>query len=335
MSELNNKQSDESMDDGWDREAREYLSQRERASDTPPPPPPSLGPTLPLKPGPSKTVFNGPSQGTMDHPLHFPAAVSRSALFSAGRSSLATASTEVAATSAIARQGGEGYRLEGPRLDMSDKIVWEAVVRLIKSQERDSDGYARLSLRECAALIGWRDRGGKTLRWIELRIDRLRASEIDFGGVGPLPMIRSRTGQAGETWVGLASTLTERLLSEGPQARAYPERRAALATTLAKWTHDLLSTHSAPRDLTMGYLRKLSGYDGQSRRFPAQLTAALQEIQMAAPELLAAFEIDRSRKSSDLWILRWTRGAEKVDYFVPKKTEARIASGRKRGGVAL
>lgn len=335
MSELNNSQSDESMDDGWDREAREYASQRERLSDPPTPPAPSLRSPLPLKQAPSKTAFNGPSQGPMDHPLHFPAAVSRSALFSAGRSSLAAASTKVAATSAIARQGGEGYRLEGPRLDMSDKIVWEAVVRLIKSQERDSDGYARLSLRECAALMGWRDRGGKTLRWIEQRIDRLRAAKIDFGGAGPLPMIRLITGEAGEARVGLASTLTEHLLSEGPQARAYPERRATLATTLAKWTHDLLSTHSEPRDLTVGYLRSLSGYDGQDRRFPSQLIAALQEIQTAAPELLAAFEIDRSRKSSDLWTLRWKRGAEKVDYFVPKKTEARMASGRKRGGVAL
>ena len=148
-------------------------------------------------------------------------------------------------------------------------------------------------------------------------------------------MLRSITGQAGEARVGLASTLTARLMAEGAQARAYPERRAALAMSLAKWTHDLLSTHSEPRDLTVGYFRKLSGYDGQDRRFPSQLVAALQEIQTAAPELLAAFEIDRSRKSSDLWILRWTRGAEKVDYFLPKKAEARMTSGRKRGGVAL
>ena len=335
MSQTIDSADERDPDDGWEREALEYQTMRSEARGGPaqgrPPIPQGQASqeSAPIEKRPEKRASQKPARD----PLSFPASISRSALFGVGRGSARSAGSMNQVP--IKSQGGALAQTAGPRLDMSDKAVWEAVVGLVRENGADEGGHAPVSLRECAKLMGWSDRSGKALGWIRARIERLCEARFEIEGSGALPLLRSFRAEAGLISVSLAGTLTERASSHGAQIRSNPARRARLSSALAKWLHDFLSSHSDCRDLTLGYLRELSGFEGQARRFPALLSAALAELQALAPELLARVEIDRARRSGDLWTLTWKRGAEKANYSMPKTQARPAAHARKRGGVAL
>jgi hypothetical protein len=86
---------------------------------------------------------------------------------------------------------------------------------------------------------------------------------------------------------------------------------------LGQWLHDFLSTHSVERELSVGYLRHLSGYLGKKKSFLPELREAGAQLSRAAPTLVRHFDIERRGRSSDTWIVRITRGEEKPEFIMP------------------
>ena len=115
------------------------------------------------------------------------------------------------------------------------------------------------------------------------------------------------------------------------QFRIRSQRRRGLSTALAQWLHDFFSTHQTARDMDLGYLRGLCGYDGAKRNFPAKLRAAMEELSKDVPDVIASFTIDRIGKDGDSWMLKIIRGPEKPEFVMPKIA----AKTSRHNGVAL
>jgi hypothetical protein len=239
-------------------------------------------------------------------------------------------------------------RLHGSRLDMHDKLVWEVVVQMIKEENENMADYLRVSLRECARRMGWSDSGGKNLKWIWRSIEKLSQARLELslpqGATVAGPLLDCAADGNGAYRIRVNPILGAAVFNDEIQFRINFQRRRQLASTLAQWLHDFLSTHSTAGALTIGYLRDLSGFCGQARRFPANLANALDQLQRLAPSLLVGFEIEKRGKDSDRWILRARRGPEQPDFILPRRERdaalgSRAPNGKGArhgfGGVAL
>lgn len=274
----------------------------------------------------------------------FPALFCRSALFRvSGADDPATEPDGTAPAIAIAAQGGVDMMLRGPWPRMRDKAVWEVALEMAKASP-NAAAPIPVNLSQFADRLGYADRGSDTLEWIWTSLRRLSHCEVEFDS--PLssgPRIVGRLlGAAREAPSGkeieIDSALAPRLLSEDFQFAIDRERRATLSTSLARWLHDFLSTHSSQsRPFGVPYLRTLCGYGGENKRFPRELERALSELVQKAPELLARYLFEKPTRSSDGWTVFLTCGEEKRRFEQPKpgpKLGATRGSSS-RGGVAL
>lgn len=266
-----------------------------------------------------------------DKPQHFPAFMARSAMFRAGRSQGNPSETP----SEIHAQGCS-ISMSGPRLAMRDKAVWEVALQLAKEASSDMSRPFEVSLREFARRMGETDMGGNGLDSIWQCLKRLCLVRIEFqirgqcSGVGS--MLATATKRDGRCYLRLNPDFALPALAHDKQFRIRSARRNSLSMALAQWMHDFLSTHSTSRDLDLGYLRSLCGYDGPKRNFAAKLRSAMAELATRAPELVAAFEVEQSGRNSDGWKLKVVRGPELPEFTMPKHSTPKKVG---RGGVAL
>lgn len=264
-------------------------------------------------------------------PDHFPAFMSRSALFSVSKG----AAPAYAQFTEIPSQGSS-IRLHGPRLTMRDKSIWEIAIQIAKEKSSDIAKPFEVSLREFVRRLGEKDTGGAGLEsiWESLRRLCLARIEICVKGrsIGVGSMLATVVKREGRCFVRLNPDFAIPALTMDHQFRICSQRRNRVAMALGQWLHDFLSTHNASRDMDLAYLRKLCGYDGPKRNFAGKLNLALVDLQRQAPELLESFAIDKTARDSDKWILRISRGSELPQFIMPSTPRQ---SSQKRGGPAL
>jgi len=258
---------------------------------------------------------------------HFPEFFARSGIFAPGYGGV-----DSGGAIAIKAQGCE-VEFDGPRLTMSDKTVWEAAVRLAKAEPPGTSLGVDLSLREFAAEMGWKDGGGNSLGWIRDSLSRLSKSRVAFrydGGPSGSGLL-IEPPPAGEPWsrVEFDPAFIEAAFGKAAQFRIDCARRRALGSTLARWLHDFLSTHSEKRSLDLDYLMELSRHGGDAKHFPEQLRTALEELKLGAPGLVAGWSLTKriSRRTGPAAII--DRGPEKPRFEMPgndvKKGQAAAA----------
>lgn len=263
-----------------------------------------------------------------DKPEHFPAFMSRSALFRAGRSDDSNARADVD----IPAQGC-AIKAVGARLSMRDKAIWEVAIQLAKEKSQDMSQPYLVSLRDFAKRLGDANMGGDALEAIWQGLIRLCSVTIHFtarGTSGAGSMLSTAVKKDGKCYIRLNPDFALPALASDIQFRIRSKRRNALSMSLSQWLHDFLSTHTETRDLDVGYMRTLCGYDGPAKNFPAKLRQAMAELASKVPELVASFEIVRNGRNSDGWKLRIARGAEKPEFTMPKATtRTRNGSGKR------
>lgn len=262
-----------------------------------------------------------------DKPEHFPAFAARSALFRVGRPE-SQASEATLEPVRVKAQGGYEIHCQGPRLTMSDKLVWEIALQMAKEASSDLSASAPVSLSEIARRMGWSDRSGKALAWIWTSLQRLERARVSFvlpdGRQGGGALLASVTkSEDGAVSIRLDPDFAWPALSRDKQFRIRFDRRRLLRSSLAQWLHDFFSTHSEARPLTFDYLRELCGFHAKKSRFPASLIEALDELKALAPELVRGYSIDRKRRDSDQWVLTVDRGSEPAEFVMPERREAR------------
>ena len=69
--------------------------------------------------------------------------------------------------------------------------------------------------------------------------------------------------------------------------------------------------------IDLGYLMELSGYDGPVKNFPAKLKAAMEELVVAAPEVVQGYSINSATRKSKAWTIHVQLGAEKRTFQRP------------------
>lgn len=273
----------------------------------------------------------GPEIPHRDKPDYFPAFMSRSAMFKAGR-----ASEDMSTFIEFPAQGCT-LRCRGPRLTMKDKHVWETAIQIAKESSPGLSSSFEIGLRDFARRMGHKDFCSKTLTPIWDSLERLACARIEFdipgqcSGVGS--MLSTAVKRDNRFYLRLNPDFALPALMGDKQFKIRSERRAKLSSALAQWLHDFYSTHSAARDLDLGYLRELCGYDSIPRNFPNKLDQAMKELSDIAPELIASFEIIKVGRDSDLWTLRALRGPEGASYKMPAALPTKKT--RRFAGVAL
>jgi TrfA protein len=286
-------------------------------------------------------------------PNHFPAFFARSGLFSVARHEDDASSNIVKMI--IKAQAPYSIVLEGERLNMSDKRVFEAVVRLAKACTHDINSPMRCSLRGIAIAMGWKNVSGTSTKWIWESLVRLSLARIEF-------RLDDQIQRSGKLLESVSKASSGLFVSFDPdfvvpafgvdlQFAIDTERRERLATPIAKWLHDFVSTHTAAYPFTVEHLREMTGYDARAKSFPAALGSATAAICSACPELAASFPVGGSTKCSDKWTAMYTPGPESANFFDPtgKKAFPPAAAAKphhkglppppatrpRRGGVAL
>lgn len=268
---------------------------------------------------PDPTIASSRLATTLPHRSkvdHYPAFLARGALFSASKHA-----SPLAPNTPIKSQGSYNMRASGGRLRMRDKAVWEAAMQVAK-ESGDAGRDIPVSLSDLARRMGLQNPNGATLAWIWASLERLARTNVEVtlhGQVHAGRMLESATsdGRAHTIRVDLAWTIA--ILEQDFQFKLNSARRHMLSGSLAKWLHDFVSTHASyDRKLTIGYLRDLCGFDGQSRRFPSLLDAALLELSTTAPELIAGHTVKKIGRSSDKWELDIKRGQESPSFCKPK-----------------
>ncbi|PHM20509.1 MAG: hypothetical protein CK604_06180 [Curvibacter sp. PD_MW3] len=266
---------------------------------------------------------------------HFPGLMHRSSLFSVGRSDDEPRGGEAKS------QGGYDLEVDGPALSMHDKAVWEALVDIAKERDHDLSTPLLTSLSEIARKCGAEFTGSRTTNAVRNGLERLSRAHLEctlaqLGRVHGRLLAAVEIGSHGAS-VSFDPALTSALLGSDLNFQMNPDRRRLLSGTLAQWMHDFISTHTETRPLTLKYLRELCGFPGDSKRFPAALTAAMEELKAKAPELVTAFVIDKMTRSGDFWTILVTRGTESPKFvgFKPQASSQQSGLRRRRGGVVL
>lgn len=261
---------------------------------------------------------------------HFPAFMARSALFKAGRIAGAGSVENLA----LPAQGCK-LTVSGPRLTMRDKIIWETAIQIAKETSPDMSKPFEISLRNFARRMGDNDTCGAALSSIWDSLLRLSHARVEFSipgscaGVGS--MLSTAIKRADRFYLRINPDFALPAMTGDKQFRIRSQRRRGLSTALAQWLHDFFSTHQTTRDMDLGYLRGLCGYDGAKRNFPAKLRAAMEELSKKLPDVIASFAIDRIGKDGDTWMLKVTKGPEKPEFVMPKIA----AKTSRHNGVAL
>lgn len=258
-----------------------------------------------------------PSQGGPDR---CPAFMVRSALFRAGRIVLG-----VSHDGPVKAQGSYDLTLSGDRLYMRDKQVWQSVISIVKRAPHHH-APIRIELAAIATLMGSSDHCGGALRRIWQSVERLSRAAIQVklsdGQVHEGKLLSAAYRQEKKYFVELDMQWMAAAMCLDYQFKIDCERRNGLTTSLAQWLHDFLSTHKSSPGLSVGYLRELCGFDGQHRKFPAAIRAALAELKISAAALVADFEIIKNGRSSDAWTVVIVRGPEQPSFSGPSSTKA-------------
>lgn len=234
----------------------------------------------------------------------FPPFMSRSALFSAIRSNSGGSHA-----GPLKASGKVSLALQGPRLSMADKRVWQALVRLAKRGRVDVAGPFDIALTEVAEMAGF-GRGQTRSAWEA--IERLAASKVDavVDGVAVNGWLlasakkdrrrRSVAFDAAFIEAALARVLNVELVGS-PRGRSQPP--------LAQWLGDYFLSHE-PSDKApdLNYLRGLCGYGGAPKDFAAALEEAMDALAGSRPDLIEGWSIDKSKRSSLNWTLAARRG---------------------------
>lgn len=277
-------------------------------------------------------------------PDHVPGMFSRSALFRVER--IARGGGAVNDSSHVVKaQSPYAISVDGPMLAISDKRVFDAVVRLAKNEKLDLNEPLRTSRRELATRMGLAS-GGHSLSWITDSLERLARARVSFrlqnGSLHEGSLIESVEKGLSGVLIKFDSNVILPAFGIDRQFRIDAERRANLPTALSQWMHDFLSTHTAPHDLTLGYLRELCGYGARASGFHERITAAMTTLVNSAPMIAASFEIIKLGRRSDLWTLQIHRGPESAKFFDPAAMKASASTkaasalrGPRKGGVAL
>lgn len=268
-----------------------------------------------------------------DKPNHFPAFMSRSALFKVGRFDMDAASCGPRTIPAQHCQ----LIATGPRLNMRDKAVWEAAIQAAKEQHADVSQAFVISLRDLARRMGETDMCAERLDSIWESLARLAAARIEFKtenhGAGIGCLVATIAKKDGQCYLRLNADFATAALLEDKQFKLNTARRALLGSSIAQWMHDFLSTHSTAMEMDLAYIKGLCGYDGVARNFPSKLRAAMDEIVEKAPELVSSYEIIEGQRNSDKWKLSIVKGSDKPSFAMPPQLASRRPGGR--GGVCL
>ena len=270
---------------------------------------------------------------------YYPALFHRSGLFGVAKvNSASNRSNEP-----IKSQGTYDLISSGPRLTMHDKSVWEALVDIAKEQDHDLAKPLRTSLSEVARRCGAKFTGSRVTKAVSDGIQRMCMTSLTvrlgWAGVVSGRLLAGFTSDSHGTSILFDPCLATALLGSDLNFKIDAARRRRLDTALAQWLHDFISTHEEGRSITLGYLRELSGFTANAKRFPANLNATMLDLKEHAPGLVLGFSITKSTRSSDHWTLSIQRGPE-APSFVGYRPPAKHASsnerkGPKRGGVVL
>lgn len=235
-------------------------------------------------------------------PCAFPSFTSRSALF---RATKATGTfNEFTPIKA------QGTKLQGfgPKLDMRDKRIWEIAIELAKERAANIGDIFEVQLREFARRMGIESPNARALRSIWAGLNRLAMARVAFElnggqtqGLGSL--IASAIREGDRFFIRLNPDFAYPALLCDLQFDMNPKRRAAIGSALGQWLHDFYCTHSKGLPIHLGYLMDLCGYDGESRNFPGQLKAAMDELVSIAPGVAASYDIQRPTRRFEDWIL--------------------------------
>jgi hypothetical protein len=297
---------------------------------------PHLSPNTPAKKVAS--TFSAPILFPHANKLgHFPAFMSRSALFRCGQArtsdtkvqpitddQLIIAARTTPATNPIdiEIQGDFSLKYTGPRLGMSDKLVFEAVVDIAKSSKQDIGIPLLTSLRSIALAMGWKDLGGGSLRWISMALARLSQAHVEIDSGTTLRcsgfLLEHVHIDTSGVEIQFDQAFTSNAFSNDKQFFVDWKRTAALPSSLAQWLHDFLSTHEQADPHDILYLRKMSGFETAAGKFPSQLRNAMNELAAMGSSLVASYTIDQlGKKTSDDWKLTIVRGTDKPKYILP------------------
>lgn len=317
-----------------------------KANPTPSAPPPSAGQAAPAHPG-RRAAKAAPSGRPVPHGRHlrnFPGFIARSAMF---RACSSNAPFEQATEVKV--QGDCKLTLSGPMLTMRDKHVWETAIQLAKLRAPSVSDAFEIELRdfdrrmrEGMAAPGDeadkdREPNGRALASIWSSLKRLALCRVEFEingscrGVGSL--LATAYKESGRLYLRLNPDCAVPFLLGDKQFALNQARRAALPSALAQWLHDFLSTHKVAKSMDLLYLRELCGYGGPGKNFPGKLQRAMEALAVAAPGLVASFNIEKLGRNSDAWELAVVRGAEKPSYLKAESVPAAAPTGR--GGVSL
>ena len=264
---------------------------------------------------------------------HQPAFLTRSGLFSATKHAAA-----LPPNSSVKSQGGYNLRASGDRLGMRDKAAWEAAMQVAK-ESGDASQDIPVNLSDLARRMGLRNANGAALAGIWESLQRLAQAHVEVelqGQVHAGKMLESATKHGLAHSIRIDLGWSTAILEQDYQFKLDASRRAKLSGSLAQWLHDFISTHdSYSRNLTIGYLRDLCGFEGQARRFPSLLDAALAELAAKAPELVAGRSVKKVGRSSRKWELAIQRGPEAPAFCKPKARVAPRHGRSQHKGVAL
>ena len=240
----------------------------------------------------------------------FPGFAARSALFKAtkacgGYDQLTTIKTQGATLQAI-----------GPKLDMRDKRIWEIAIELAKQRAGSIGDRYVIELREFARRMGNDNPNSRALQSIWNSLANLALVRVVFSinkggqqGVGSLIASAGRDG--GKLFLRLNPDFALPALLCDQQFEINSARRSKISSALGQWLHDFYSTHSESLPIDLAYLMELSGYDGAVKNFPAKLKAAMEELVLAAPEVVQGYSINSATRSGQDWIILAQLGEEK------------------------
>jgi hypothetical protein len=281
-------------------------------------------------------------------PDRYPAIMARTSLFSARRRERGEA--DPGARVELCGHGGYKLVAWGPRLNMHDKAVLEAVLDITLASGLGIGALVPITLRDIARRLGLRWSGGSALEFIWKRLTTLDMVKLEF----TLPNGKTRRAsimstvdrdEQGNFDIRIHPDFFGHLYSEDKLFLIKRDRREKLTSQLAKWLHDFYSTHkgfkvegadgdagkegAAGGDggetagaefsmlLKLATLRELSGYSGARKQFLRDLQSAMAELSAVAPELIGEFEIEQTGRSSDGWTLEVIRGSEKPSFTMP------------------
>lgn len=277
-----------------------------------------------------------------------PALMSRSALFSAGTGKGQHWQPE----RALACYKPYGLRLEGPRLTMRDKAVWEQFMRAALSHGFADEEFVISLSGISKALGGWGSgEASKSVLDSLRRLSQARISYARHSVEGSGRLIGSlrhedRGARKRSIWRASFDGGLAPLLERDAGCRCLVEQRRKLRTQLAEWLHDFLGSNK-PYQYSVGKLRELSGYEAAADQFPSKLREALAEVKNNAPGVLTSFEFDCAAKNPNDWQVA-AKTSDDPNFVMPRadliaREQANKTSGasrppftlKRRGGVAL